>query len=273
MVTWFVGLPTYLQFHRGISHSIFVVPFWAFIGAILLYYASRKKAPFWGAFVWFSILVFVHLSMDWVTSYGTSLLSPFSNKTYSAHLFPILDVWVIAIMALCVTLSRITHFSKRTFAIWATVFLFAFAGFRAGAKTSAERMIIENFGMPKIIYSFNDIESSKSWVNPLRYRVVARNGDTAISYKVQPLRDEIYNQGSFILLKNSDRLWQQMSEKKIMKSFLMRADLPIAEVNNDSVYLTDLRYSAGFGVVGSITIAAPYKNGEIVGEPDWLKAE
>jgi inner membrane protein len=273
IIGWFFGQDFYFHIHRGITHSLFVVPFWGAIGAIAAYYISKKSLPFLKTWLWYCFIVFVHLFLDWVTSYGTELLAPLSDRTFSAHLFPIVDIWVLIPLFFLLLVGRYFSEYRRKAALIVIAVLVLYAGFRVTMKFRAETMVRNEKGVAERIMSFADIESWRTWLNPSMYRVVTLDGDSAVSYEVAVIGGRIAEQGRFELFSPQDPLWEEVSQYRMAKSFLKRSDLPVYAIREGTLLISDLKYTSDVGNSGSLTLAIPFEEGEVIGEPRFLRPE
>ncbi|MSR65101.1 MAG: metal-dependent hydrolase [Verrucomicrobiae bacterium] len=97
IVLLLVNSETYLNWHRGITHSVLLLPVWSWIVAFLVWDMMGRKnfRILWGAS---AAGMLSHLVMDWITSYGTMLLSPVSDARFSLNLVFILDPYVWAML-------------------------------------------------------------------------------------------------------------------------------------------------------------------------------
>lgn len=89
----------YQMWHRGITHSIFMVPVWAGIIALLCYLFWRVKDRrifFMGA-----LAVFIHNTSDLFNAWGTGYFEPVSNIRITFGTIPIIDfvIWGIIIIS------------------------------------------------------------------------------------------------------------------------------------------------------------------------------
>jgi len=87
----------YLRYHRAFTHSLAALPLWALLGAGVGRVLGGPR--------WFRPLLYlglaavaVHLLLDWATSYGTRLLSPFSQEKYTLDWLFIIDPYLTLIL-------------------------------------------------------------------------------------------------------------------------------------------------------------------------------
>src|SRR3990172_3214882 len=70
---------TYLTTHRGITHSIVMLPVWAAPLAVAFVYLMRRRYP-WRAFAGVCALgIGAHIAGDVITAFGTMVLAPLSD--------------------------------------------------------------------------------------------------------------------------------------------------------------------------------------------------
>lgn len=87
---------TYLENHRGVTHSLLLLPLWSLLGAWLCSLAWRR-GPGWrayfGVFAWG---IGIHIVGDWITAFGTLLLAPLSDRRFALSTTFIIDLWLLA---------------------------------------------------------------------------------------------------------------------------------------------------------------------------------
>jgi inner membrane protein len=89
---------TYLNLHRGFTHSVVMLPVWS-LGLSLLFAAFTRGQVHWRAFYGVALLgIGIHIVQDLITSYGTMVFSPFSNWKPAIPLAFILDPYFTAIV-------------------------------------------------------------------------------------------------------------------------------------------------------------------------------
>lgn len=89
----------YQMWHRGITHSIFLVPIFAFLIYILvrLLFRVTESRYFWWAF----LSVFIHNTSDLFNAWGTGYFEPISDVRVTFGVIPIIDFmfWGIFLFA------------------------------------------------------------------------------------------------------------------------------------------------------------------------------
>ena len=92
-VTWFGGTTTYLEFHRGFTHTLLFMPVLALLPMVLV----RAKFT-WRTWVASMLGVLSHLLLDWTNSFGIPLLMPFSMHRWRLDTVNIVDIWLSLIL-------------------------------------------------------------------------------------------------------------------------------------------------------------------------------
>jgi membrane-bound metal-dependent hydrolase YbcI (DUF457 family) len=127
------GASSYLRWHRGPTHGPLGVIGLALMTTALVWAGSwawrrirlkpdlhaRKirlepDPPYGGVFVAAAVGVLAHILMDLPTSYGTRFLSPFSWRWFAIDLLPIIDVYLLVVLAagLIVGSASVRHRQK-----------------------------------------------------------------------------------------------------------------------------------------------------------------
>ena len=81
----------YLEYHRDFTHSLILVPFYALFFSWLFVKIS-KRHTFWSYYKICLPVLVSHVILDLLTSYGTMILSPFSEHRFSWDLVFIIDL-------------------------------------------------------------------------------------------------------------------------------------------------------------------------------------
>src|SRR5262245_53107000 len=97
-VAGYVSSLFYLQHHRGITHSLLLLPLWALLIAGICALIWRGDRG-WRAYVGVAALgVGIHILGDLITSFGTMVFAPFSDARFAWDTTFIIDPWFSAII-------------------------------------------------------------------------------------------------------------------------------------------------------------------------------
>ena len=85
----------YQMWHRGLTHSIFLVPFWA----LLIAWLGKRiwKVSIWRLLIMGVVAVFIHNTSDLFNAWGTGYFEPFSAQRITFGTIPIVDplLWIL----------------------------------------------------------------------------------------------------------------------------------------------------------------------------------
>ena len=77
---------TYLRGHRGVTHSLLLLPLWGLLIAWLLsrfWQRGRRRGPDWRSlYVVVCAAILIHILGDLITQFGTMILAPFSERRF-----------------------------------------------------------------------------------------------------------------------------------------------------------------------------------------------
>jgi inner membrane protein len=135
-VIGFVGPVEYLLSHRGVTHSLILLPLWAFLLAWLLAKLLREPGGWRGLYGVTALALLVHIAGDIITSFGTMVLAPFSDWRAGIGTTFIIDLWFSGIILAGLLASAIFYHS-RVPAIAASVLLVGYVGFQFVQKHNA----------------------------------------------------------------------------------------------------------------------------------------
>jgi inner membrane protein len=89
----------YLNWHQGVTHSIVLLPLWAYALAHLFSRLTRRRHPWQAFFVPAALGITAHIAGDVLTTYGTALFAPLSAQRYALPLAFMIDPYFTAILA------------------------------------------------------------------------------------------------------------------------------------------------------------------------------
>jgi inner membrane protein len=128
-VAAFAGPITYVVNHRGVTHSLLLLPAWAFVLAWLLAKLLREPRGWKALYGICALSIGLHVAGDLITSYGTMILAPLSDWRAGIGTTFIIDAWFSGIIVAGLVLSAVF---RKTRAIPAIAFgiLAAYVGFQ-----------------------------------------------------------------------------------------------------------------------------------------------
>lgn len=125
----FIDPLLYLTTHRGITHSVIMLPLWAAILA-WLFFAFFRGQHRWREFVGIcAIGIGIHIVGDVVTAFGTMVFAPLSDWRLQIPTTFIIDPYFTAILAAGLIASAFWKLSRRP-ALIALAVLAAYVGFQ-----------------------------------------------------------------------------------------------------------------------------------------------
>ncbi|HEX4748466.1 MAG TPA: metal-dependent hydrolase [Bryobacteraceae bacterium] len=95
-ITAFKGPLTYLEYHRGYTHSILCLPVMAVLSVLIVAAVFRTRLPWGKAWLLCCIGLASHVLLDWTNSYGIRLLLPFSSRWFHLDCTSLYDGWIMA---------------------------------------------------------------------------------------------------------------------------------------------------------------------------------
>ena len=152
------GTAAYLQWHRGPTHGLLGILALGALVAILVRFGQRAvdrrgprppddpEAPFGMLLAASMIGIVCHILMDFPTSYGTRLLSPFDWHWYATDLMPIVDVYLIIIMVAGLLFGSASAAARRRNAAIVLALMAANYSVRAVARHEAIGLAPRVFG-------------------------------------------------------------------------------------------------------------------------------
>lgn len=125
----------YLLYHRGVTHSLVMLPLWALALAWLLSKILREPGGWRALYGLCAATLALHIAGDLITSFGTMILAPLSDWRAAIGTTFIIDLWFSGIIVAGLVFS---FFSKtRKPAIAALAALAAYVGFQYVLKEQA----------------------------------------------------------------------------------------------------------------------------------------
>lgn len=166
---------TYLNWHQGPTHSLIMLPLWAWLLAWLFSKVNRGRYA-WQAFYQTACLgIAIHIAGDLVTSYGLMLFAPFSTERYSLPLVFVIDPWFSLIIVAGLAVSWYRPQQK----IAAISALFALCGYVIFLWTLQQQAVavahqyIRSQTLPQ-----EQIDILPQPLSPYHWKIIIRNHET-----------------------------------------------------------------------------------------------
>jgi inner membrane protein len=141
-VIGYAGPVAYIEQHRGVTHSLILLPVWALILSWLLAKILREpdgkgaKAGWRALYGVTALALAAHIVGDFITGFGTMVFAPFSSWRAALGTTFIIDLWFSGIILAGLVLSTIFR-GTRIPAVAASVVLAGYVGFQYLQKQKA----------------------------------------------------------------------------------------------------------------------------------------
>jgi inner membrane protein len=136
---WVVGLfgpMEFLAYHRGVTHSLLLVPVWAVPLSWMLALILREPRGWRALYGVTALGIALHIAGDLITSYGTIVLAPFSDWRASLGTTFIIDLWFSGIIVAGLVAGAMLY-RTRWPAVAASAVLVGYVGFQYLQKEKA----------------------------------------------------------------------------------------------------------------------------------------
>jgi inner membrane protein len=122
---------TYLNLHRGLTHSLVMLPVWTLLLAWLLSRLLPGRPPWRALAEPVALGLAMHIAGDAITAYGTTIFAPLSNLQVEFPLVYVVDPWVTGILVAGLACATVSRTSGRAVAAAFLALLAAYVGFLA----------------------------------------------------------------------------------------------------------------------------------------------
>lgn len=144
IISWAGGSLTYIEYHRGIAHSLIALPFMALIAMLLF------RGRSWQSYLACAVGVLSHLLLDWTNTYGIRMLLPFSGRWLRLDTVDVVDPWILLAFLVAVAAPGLAGLvgseigAKKSFGAkqaWAWVALAFLLAYEGGRFAAHQRVI------------------------------------------------------------------------------------------------------------------------------------
>jgi inner membrane protein len=135
-VLGFIGPEAYLAHHRGVTHSLILLPLWALVFSWILARLLREPGGWRALYGVTAMSLALHIAGDVITSFGTIVFAPFSDWRAQLGTTFIIDLWFSGIIVIGLLLSAVLR-GHRWPAVAAGLLLVSYVGFQFVLKQQA----------------------------------------------------------------------------------------------------------------------------------------
>lgn len=139
-IAFFWGWATYLDHHRGVTHSVFGVFILALLFSSVMYFFSGN---FGRTYVVALIAMATHPALDYLTPYGLRPWAPFNGNWYSGDIMFIFDPYLDAVLLLGLIAAWLWPRGKRVVTATTILIATAYVGGRVELHTRAAARVSE----------------------------------------------------------------------------------------------------------------------------------
>lgn len=127
---------SYLYHHRGITHSLLLLPVWSLLVAAL-FAALWRGRPGWRAYIGVVAWALAsHIVLDVITSFGTMVFAPLSDVRVALSATFIIDLWFSGLMLVALAASWLWR-PSRVPALAGLAAMIAYVGLQVGLQHRA----------------------------------------------------------------------------------------------------------------------------------------
>jgi len=177
----FFGLISYLETHRGITHSFVLLPFWALLLAYVFSKLSKGRYQWRDFYFVCASGLAIHILGDVITAYGTMIFSPVSDAKFSWPTTFIIDLYFTGIIVVALIATTIFRQQGKNIAIVGLCVLISYIAYQASLHHDAKK-IAQTYAEQK------NLEEAKIYVmpqplSPFHWKAIIKSSETYyISY-------------------------------------------------------------------------------------------
>lgn len=176
----------YLEWHRGITHSLVLLPLWTLA---LAWLCSRlwRDGLAWRAYAGvIALSIGIHIAGDWITSFGTMFMAPLSDRRYALSTTFIIDLVFTGI----IVAGLLASLAWRRTRAPAIAGLVALAGYVAFQAVQRERAFEAGVAHARAIGLANArVDAQPRPLSPFHWLIVVEDGDRLESAQVSLVRE------------------------------------------------------------------------------------
>lgn len=232
----------FLSVHRSISHSLL----FSFLGALtfglLAHQISKQKYKYKNWTLAFFLALFTHSLLDWCTTYGTKILSPFNGYLFSLnniHVFEPIYTIILIIGVMILLFRNISVISRTKVLLWTLTLSTSYLVWSGVSKSIAYRHFMTEIENQHIKY--DKIMISPTPLNTLLWNCIIKTqyGYYFGSFSLLDKREHIELQ--YVESRN-DMISEIEKFKKVQQYLYYTNDFPLVKVEDDIVKVYAIKF-------------------------------
>ena len=169
------GELTYIDLHRGVTHSIILLPAWALLLAWLFSRFSRQRYSWRAIYGTAALGIAIHIGGDLFTAYGTMMLAPFSHYRFAFPFSFIIDLYFTSIIV--IGLAGVMFIRQRRYpAVIALMVLGGYVGFQ-GILHSRAIKAGETHAMTHGLETGAGVHAIPQPLSPFNWKIIVSHGE------------------------------------------------------------------------------------------------
>ncbi len=234
LAPWFNDIE-FLTVHRSVSHSVGFALILSLLLAAIFYRWYERKQSFGGWFLAFFLAVMTHSLLDWCTTYGTKLLSPFNGHLFSTNNIHVLEpiyTSILLIGTLILLFRKTANFNRQKVLRYTLVLSSFYLSWTFVSKGVANHNFVQQLDNQGIKYE--KLLVSPTPLNTILWHGIAKTADGYYfgTYSLFDSRDEI----EFQFESSAFELVSKIEKNRLGKYYLdYTQDFPLikSDINGD----------------------------------------
>ncbi len=182
---------TYLNWHQGPTHSLVLMPMWAFLLSCLFSRFAYKSYSWKVFYLPVCLGLAIHILGDLVTSYGLMLFAPFSTQRFSLPLVFVIDPWFSLIIISGLFFS-FKYPLQRVIAVCALVGLVGYVSFLWNLHGRALSIGL-GYAEAQALKRY-EINALPQPLSPFNWKIIIWDGETYHVAHINLRRDQVNQQ-------------------------------------------------------------------------------
>jgi inner membrane protein len=138
IITNLNNMPAYLEYHRGITHSLVGIPLLALAFSAVMYIFTRT---FWRTYVVALAAMATHPILDYSNTYGLRPFLPFDGMWYYGDTIFIIDPIIDIVLLLGIIAGVVFSKARRAVSLAVILAVVVYVGFRISARNDAVALL------------------------------------------------------------------------------------------------------------------------------------